>query len=83
MAAFGVLAATAQTASVNRATLAALAAYLGVIAMNVLATSGIVWFPHGIETAHDQRKRTLRGSTAGCSGCLSRAGGHPFGIWPG
>jgi hypothetical protein len=30
MAAFGVLAATAQTASVNRATLAGLATYLGV-----------------------------------------------------
>jgi signal transduction histidine kinase len=59
MAAFGVLAATAQTWGVNKATPAGLAAYLGVIAMNVLATSGIVWFLHGIETAHDQRKHTL------------------------
>jgi len=58
-ASFAVLAATAQTYSVNRAEPAGLAAYLGVIALNLLATSGIVWFLHGIEMAHDQRKSTL------------------------
>ena len=57
--AFCVLAATAQMWSVNKATLAGLAAYLAVIAMNVLAVCGIVWFLHGIEKAHDQRKRAL------------------------
>jgi len=30
-----------------------------VIAMNVLSACGIVWFLHGIEKAHDQRKRML------------------------
>jgi signal transduction histidine kinase len=57
--AFGVLAATAQTWSVNKATPAGLAAYLAVIAVNILAVCGIVWFLHGIEKAHDQRKRAL------------------------
>jgi signal transduction histidine kinase len=59
MAAFGVLAATAQAWSVNKATPGGLAAYLAVIAMNVLATSGIVWFLNGIEKAHDRRKDAL------------------------
>lgn len=59
MGAFGVLAATAQMSGVNKATPAGLAAYLAVIAMNVLSTCGIVWFLHGIEKAHDQRKRAL------------------------
>ncbi len=57
--AFCVLAATAQTWSVNKAAPAGVAAYLGVIALNVLAVGGIVWFLHGIEKAHDQRKRAL------------------------
>jgi len=57
--AFCVLAATAQTWSVNKATPAGLAAYLAVIALNMLAVCGIAWFLHGIEKAHDQRKRAL------------------------
>lgn len=57
--AFCVLAATAQTWSVNKATPAGLAAYLAVIALNTLAVCGIAWFLHGIEKAHDQRKRAL------------------------
>ena len=57
--AFCVLAATAQTWSVNKATTAGLAAYLAVIALNTLAVCGIAWFLHGIEKAHDQRKRAL------------------------
>jgi signal transduction histidine kinase len=59
MGSFGVLAATAQMWSVNKGTPAGLAAYLAVIAMNVLATCGLVWFLHGMERAHDQRKRAL------------------------
>jgi signal transduction histidine kinase len=59
MGAFGVLAATSQTWSVNKATPTGLAAYLAVIAMNVLFTCGMVRFLHGIEKTHDQRKRTL------------------------
>lgn len=58
-AAFGVLAATAQMYGVNKATPAGLAAYLGVIAVDVLCTCGLVWFMHGIEKAHDQRKGML------------------------
>jgi signal transduction histidine kinase len=57
--AFTVLAATAQTWSVNKGTPAGLAAYLAVIAINLLSVCGIVWFLHGVEKAHDQRKRAL------------------------
>jgi len=59
MGTFGVLAATAQTWSVNKATPAGLAAYIAVIAVNVVCTSGIAWFLNGIERAHDQRKTML------------------------
>jgi signal transduction histidine kinase len=57
--ALAVVAATAQTWSVNKGTPAGLAAYLGVIAINVLSVCGIVWFLHGVEKAHDQRKHAL------------------------
>ncbi|MBV9449178.1 MAG: sensor histidine kinase [Streptosporangiaceae bacterium] len=59
MGALAILAATSQMWSVDKATPAGLAAYLAVIAMNVLSACGIVWFLHGIEKAHDQRKRML------------------------
>ena len=57
--AFAVLAATAQTWSVNKGTPAGLAGYLAVIAINLLSVCGIVWFLHGVEKAHDQRKHAL------------------------
>jgi signal transduction histidine kinase len=57
--ALAVLAATAQTWSVHKDTPAGLAAYLAVIAMNAVSVCGMVWFLHGIERAHDQRKRSL------------------------
>jgi signal transduction histidine kinase len=59
VAALAVLAATAQTWSVNKDTPAGLAAYLAVIAVNVFSVCGIVWFLHGIENSHDQRRRVL------------------------
>jgi signal transduction histidine kinase len=59
VAAFAVLAATAQTWSVNKGTPAGLAGYLAVIAINLLSVCGIVWFLHGVEKAHDQRKHAL------------------------
>ncbi len=59
MGALATLAATSQMWGVNKATPAGLAAYLAVIAMNVLSACGIVWFLHGIEKSHDQRKRML------------------------
>jgi signal transduction histidine kinase len=57
--ALAVLAGTAQTWSVNKGTPAGLAAFFGVSAINVLSVCGIVWFLHGIEKAHDQRKHAL------------------------
>ena len=57
--ALAVLAATAQTWSVNKGTPPGLAAYLAAIALNMLSVCGIIWFLHGVEKAHDQRKRAL------------------------
>ena len=59
MGVFAILAASAQTWSVDKGTPVGLAAYLAVIAMNVFSVCGIAWFLHGIERAHDQRKRAL------------------------
>jgi len=58
-AALAVLAATSQTAGVHKTTASGLAAYLAVIAVNILCVCGIVWFMHGIEKADDQRSRML------------------------
>ncbi|HEX6527967.1 MAG TPA: sensor histidine kinase [Streptosporangiaceae bacterium] len=57
--AMAVLAATSQMWGVNKATPVGLAAYLAVIAMNIMAVCGIAWFMHSIEQAHDKRKRML------------------------
>jgi signal transduction histidine kinase len=57
--ALAVLAASAQTWSVDKGTPVGLAAYLAVIAVNEVSVCGMVWFLHGIERAHDQRKRAL------------------------
>lgn len=54
-----ILAASAQTWGVNKGTPVGLAAYLAVIAVNMFTACGIVWFLHGIEGTHDQRKRAL------------------------
>jgi signal transduction histidine kinase len=59
IAALAILAASAQTWSVDKGTPAGLVAYLAVIAVNMISVCGIVWFFHGIERAHDQRKRAL------------------------
>ena len=66
--ALAILAATAQTWSVNKGTPAGLGAYLGVIALNMFSVCGIVWFLHSIESVHDQRKRALDFETFGFDG---------------
>jgi signal transduction histidine kinase len=59
VAATAVVAATAQTAGLDRATPTGLAAYAGALAANMLAVCGITWFLHRLETQHEQRGRTL------------------------
>jgi signal transduction histidine kinase len=59
VAATAVMAATAQTTGMHRATLLGLVAYLGVIAANIITVCGITWFLHRIETEHEQRGQML------------------------
>ncbi len=54
VAAMAVLAATAQAHGVNKDTLPGLAAYGGMIALNVLLLCGLFWLLHGIEKQHDE-----------------------------
>jgi len=54
-----VIAATSQTAALDRSTPDGLAAYLGVMAAEIFAYCGAAWFLHRIETQHEERGRTL------------------------
>ena len=59
VAATAVVAATSQTAGLDRATPVGLVVYLSVIAGNVLAVCGITWFLHRVETQNEQRGQML------------------------
>ncbi len=59
VAATAVVAATSQTAGLDRATPVGLVAYLSVIAGNILAVCGITWFLHRVETQNEQRGQML------------------------
>lgn len=59
VAATAVVAATSQTAGLDRATPAHMAAYAGILASNMLAYCGVTWFLHRIETQHQQRGQML------------------------
>ena len=59
VAATAVVAATAQTTGLHRATPVGLVAYLGVIAGNVLTVCALTWFLHRVETQHELRGRML------------------------
>jgi signal transduction histidine kinase len=59
VAATAVVAATSQTAGLDRATPAHMAAYAGILAGNMLAYCGVTWFLHRIETQHQQRGQML------------------------
>ncbi len=54
-----VVAATSQTAGVDRATPAGLAAYLGIIAGNMVAVCGVTWLLNRLETQGEQRGRMV------------------------
>ncbi len=59
VAATAVAAATAQSACLDRAAPAGMAAYAGIIAGNILAICSVAWFLHRIETQNEQRGRML------------------------
>jgi signal transduction histidine kinase len=59
VAATSVVAATAQTAGLDRATPTGAAAYAGTLAANMIAVCGVIWFLHRLETQHEQRGLTL------------------------
>ena len=53
------VATTAQTTGLDRATPAGMAAYAAILAGNVAAICGVVWFIQRLETQHEERGRTL------------------------
>jgi signal transduction histidine kinase len=59
VAATAIVAATAQTAGLDRATPIGVAAYAGILAVNMLASCGVTWFLHRVETQYIQRGRML------------------------
>ncbi len=60
VAATAVLAATAQAQGVNKDTLPGLAAYGGMIALNLLLLCGLFWLLHGIEKQHGELSEANR-----------------------
>jgi signal transduction histidine kinase len=59
VAATGVVAATSQSAALNRGTPGGAAAFAGILASNTIAVSGITWFLHRLEAQHAQRGQML------------------------
>ena len=59
VAATGVVAATSQTAGLDRATPAGAAAYAGIAVANALAVCGLTWLLHRLDTQGEQRGRMV------------------------
>jgi signal transduction histidine kinase len=73
-----VVAATAQSAGVDRTTPGGMVAFAAILAANAIAVSGITWFLHRVETQHEERGKMLdelRGSNQRLEAALAENAG--------